>query len=134
MRAQLKFYPSDQLQCIKLSAIEYKKSKVDEHEIRVDGKMYDISRIQFEGDSVFVYGIHDKAEDSLLAFLDKILSLPLKDKRGPNQVLKFTALTFILPVALQYNASLYVIPIAETQYLTSPITFIQLPDSPPPKA
>jgi hypothetical protein len=134
MRAQLKNLPADQLQCIKLSNEEYKKAKVEEHEVKVDGKMYDIARIQFKADTVFVYGIHDRAEDSLLAFLDKILSLPLKDKSAPNQVLKFTALTFIVPVIFQHNISRCIIPIEETAYLLSDSTFIQLPDSPPPKA
>lgn len=136
MRAQLKYLPEDQLQLIKLSTAEYKKVKVDEHEVKVKGKMYDIARIriQVESDSVFVYGIHDKAEDSLLAFLDKILSLPLKDKSGPHQVLKFAYLTFIVPVVLQHNISRSVIPVTETGYLVSQTTFIQHPDSPPPKA
>jgi hypothetical protein len=133
MRAQLKHLPEDHLQLIKLSTADYKKAKVDEHEVKVDGKMYDIARIQVQADSVFVYGVHDKAEDSLLAFLDKILSLPLKDESAPNQVLKFTSLIFIVPVTLQHNTSRCVIPVIETGYLVSHIEFIPHPDSPPPK-
>jgi hypothetical protein len=134
MRAQLKYLPEDQLQLIKLSTAQYKKAKVDEHEVKVNGKMYDIARVQVESDSVFVYGVHDKAEDNLLAFLDKILSLPLKDKSAPHQVLKFTSLTFIVPVVLQHSTSRCVIPVTETEYLVSHIEFIPHPDSPPPKA
>jgi hypothetical protein len=134
MRAQLKHLPADQLQLIKLSNEEYKKAKVDEHEIKVDGKMYDIARMYTEADTIFIYAIHDEAEDNLLAFLDRILSVPLKDKSAPNQILKFTTLTFIVPALLQHNPSRCVIPVAETGYLASHITFIQLPDSPPPKA
>lgn len=134
MRAQLKYLPEEQLQLIKLSTTEYKKAKVDEHEIKVNGKMYDIARIQVKTDSVLVYGLHDKAEDSLLAFLDKILSLPLKDKNAPNQVLKFTSLSFIVPEVLQHNTSRCVIPVAKTGYLVSHTQFIHNPVSPPPKA
>jgi hypothetical protein len=134
MRAQLKYLPADQLQLIKLSNEDYKKAKVDEHEINVDGKMYDIARMYTKADTVFVYGVHDKAEDNLLAFLDKILTLPLKDKNSPNQVLKFTSLAFIVPVVLQHTTIRCVIPVTETGYLESGTTFIQHPDSPPPKA
>jgi hypothetical protein len=133
MRAQLKLLLPEQLQLLRLSKEEYKKAKVEDHEVKVDGKMYDIARIESKADSVFVYGVHDKAEDSLLAFLDKILSLPLKDKHAPNQVLKFTSLTFIVPLVLQHNTSSCVISIDETAYFVMHSTFIQHPDSPPPK-
>lgn len=95
MRAKLKELPADELELLILSAEEYKHAKVEEHEVKVQGKMYDIARVTEQSDSVLIYCVHDAAEDNLLAFLDKILSLPLKDKSVPQGVLHFYTMCFL---------------------------------------
>lgn len=133
MKAKLKELPAEKLELIKLSSIAFKKARVDEHEIKVNGKMFDISRIEKSGDSYFVYCLHDKAEDGLLAFLDKILSTPLKDKKAPSQVLKFTSLTFILPASNNPLQDRSIVPSAFTTYKEGATTFVPALDSPPPQ-
>jgi hypothetical protein len=133
MRAQLKQMPADKLELIKLSISDFEKAKVEEHEIKVSGKMYDISRIEKVGDTLFVYCLHDEAEDNLLAFLDKILTVPLKDKSAPSQVLKFTSLTFILPASPNVQPVLSIQSLPATLYKVGTSTFVLSLDSPPPK-
>jgi hypothetical protein len=133
MRAQLKELPSEKLQLLKLSPTAFKEAKVDEHEIKVNGKMYDISRIEKAGDTLLVYCLHDEAEDNLLAFLNKILSLPLKDKNAPSQVLKFTSLTFILPSTPNFHPLPGIQSSTNTLYKVGISTFVPSLDSPPPK-
>jgi len=134
MRAQLKTTPEDQLEIIKLSVEDFKKTLVEEHEIKVNNKMYDIARIKNEGDTVLVYCIHDEAEDSLLALLDKILKLPLKSKENSLLVLKFTALIYILPVSESIGEAFYTTNKNVTPYIEQYTNTHQQPAAPPPKA
>lgn len=56
-----------QLTALTLSLADYKKSKVDKHEIKVAGKMYDVQQIVVTNSSVTVYCIADEKEDHLIA-------------------------------------------------------------------
>ena len=118
---------------INLTSQNFEKTRIEDHEIKVDGKMYDISRIEKKGDVVWVFCIQDKAEDSLLSFLDTVLSTPLKDKSAPSQIIKFTTLTFLLPAntSLQQTISTSVTSI--TFYKASTFSFVLSLESPPPK-
>lgn len=133
MRAKLKELPTEQLDLIVLSRAEYQTAKVEEHEIKVEGKMYDISRVLERNGKVFVYCLHDKAEDNLLAFLDKILSLPLKDKKSAPQLVKFTLLSYILPTIFCWENLSPKLFNDFTQYHQHLSLFVPLPDSPPPR-
>lgn len=134
MNAQLQFLPEDQLERLQLTRSEYESSKVDDHEVSIAGKMYDIARVEWKGDSVIVFAIHDEAEDNLLSFLDEVAVRSSKDTaRAPSQVVQFTSLIFLMPMtaALQ-KTSLTVTPSA-TAYQFSTITFVAEHESPPPK-
>jgi hypothetical protein len=97
MRHALKFLPDDQLTVLKLTKEEYEESRVDEHEVKVHGKMYDIARIQVKGDSLIISALHDEKEDNLMALLGEIISKPLKnDQPVPSSVIQFITLNFIL--------------------------------------
>ena len=133
MRAVLQRMPDEELDILTLTDEEFHFSKVDDHEIKANGKMYDIARVEKAGNLYRVYCLHDKDEGNLLVFLDKILNLPLKDKKTPLQILKFTSLTFILPATdnlLQYVTTKAP---AFTQYTLGSTTFVPSFDSPPPK-
>ena len=133
MKAELMKLPTEKLELIKLTSADFKKAHVEEHEIKVNGKMYDIARIEITGDDYFVYCLHDKGEDSLLAFLDKMLSLPLKDKKALPQVLKFASLTFLLPSVNNLPQPLDIQFRSFTKYTLGTITFVPSVDSPPPQ-
>lgn len=133
MRAELKNLRAEKLELIKLTSAEFKKVRVEEHEVKVNGKMYDIARIEIKGDDYYVYCLHDEAEDSLLALLDKILSLPLKDKNAPAQVLKFSSLIFILPAVQSVQPCLTASLNFFMLYTEHFCSFIPALDSPPPR-
>jgi len=132
MRVKLKELPSEELELITLSAEQYQKAKVEEHEIKVKGKMYDIARMEKQGDMLLVYCIHDKAEDNILAFLDKILSSPLKDKSIPTGVLVFFSLNY-LPVFWDFLTPEFSAAQSCTAYAEITPQYISAKIIPPPK-
>jgi hypothetical protein len=82
MRAALRTQPDDKLEVLQLSQSEYQMARVDEHEIKVHDRMYDIARVEQKGEMVMIYCLHDQDEDSLLSLLDSILKNAGKDKRS----------------------------------------------------
>jgi len=133
MRVKLKDLPEEELELIKLSFTEYQKAKIEEHEIRVEGKMYDIARVEEKNGVILVYCLHDKAEDNLLAFLDKILTLPLKDKKAPPQLIKFVSLSFIVPQAFAWKEGAERLFKSFTYYHLYVSAFFPTLHSPPPR-
>jgi len=132
MREKLKVLPSDELELLTLSPEEYQKSKVEEHEVKVDGKMYDIARVEKLDNTILVYCLHDVAEDNLLTFLNKILTLPLKDSHVPNGILHFYSLNY-LPTHWSFIVP-EVIPISPfTAYIEMISEYSSVIISPPPK-
>jgi hypothetical protein len=132
MRAKLKELPAEELDLLILSMEEYQHAKVEEHEVKVDGKMYDIARVEQLGNQVLIYCVHDAAEDNLLAFLDKILSLPLKDKSVPHGVLHFYTLHF-LPAQFDFTLPEFTSPSSVTAYSAITSQFISADIFYPPK-
>jgi len=98
MRAALKDLPREKLEKFSMDEVEFKNVLVDEHEIKVEGRMYDIARIEQDHQLIIIYALHDAAEDDLLSFLDEIAKRPMQDKKSPpSQILQFIALTFLPP-------------------------------------
>ena len=95
MRSQLRNLPTEELKLLTLTPEEFQKARVEEHEVKVDGKMYDIARVEKRDNVILVYCLHDAAEDNLLAFLNKILTLPLKDSHIPSGILHFYSLNYL---------------------------------------
>jgi hypothetical protein len=99
MREQLKYLPEEQLTRFYLTAEEFRKARVEDHEIKISGKMYDIARISEQGNRIMVLALHDEAEDNLFAFLSEIVSRSAKDKKPvPVQIEQLLTLHF-LPVS-----------------------------------
>jgi hypothetical protein len=134
MREQLNHLPDDQLTLLTLTTEEYHKAKVDDHEVKVNGKMYDIARVIFHKDNVLVYAIHDEAEDDLLSFLDEIVKRSANDKKPlPSQLVQLLTLIF-LPTENQLPVNSSVAFIHATKYTQSYLAFARLIDSPPPRS
>jgi len=81
MRAELALKPDEQLTLLTLSDDEYRKAKINDHEVKVNEKMYDVARISVKDGKVLVYALHDEAEDSLLALLNEIVKRSSNDKK-----------------------------------------------------
>lgn len=97
MREKLQFLPSDQLGTLVLSRENYLESIVDDHEVKVKGKMYDIARVEEKGDSVYIFCIHDEKEDNLLSLCAELIGKPLESSSSmPGAIMKFIGLHFII--------------------------------------
>lgn len=96
MKAKLRTLPEEELTRLVLSNEDYRKSLVEEDEIKVSGKMFDVGRTQVLKDSVIVFGVYDEKEDDLLALMNEIVSKPFdKDSGVTGSVLQFITLTFL---------------------------------------
>jgi hypothetical protein len=134
MRYALKFLPDDQLTILRLTKETYEISRVDDHEVKIHGKMYDIARIEIKKDSVIIAALHDEKEDNLIALLGEIVSKPLKDDQPvPSSVIQFIALNFLLPSSRCDFENSYTGKIFYTPYSFSEITFMKGSHAPPPR-
>lgn len=97
IRHQLSALPDQELTRILLTREDFNKAKVDDHEVKLNGKLYDIARIEWNTDTVLVFAKHDQAEDNLLSFLQEMLHQSSNDKNQvPVQLIQLITLHFIL--------------------------------------
>ena len=135
MRALLATLPDEELELIILTPEEFKRARVEEHEIKVDGNMFDIARVVEKDSKFYVYGVYDEDEDNLLSLLDAMLNNLQNDSaQTPPSFSLFSVLHF-LPVQFDYH--LTTLPeksLSQTYYNKSFVNFISAIDSPPPKS
>jgi hypothetical protein len=133
MRQALRLRPDDQLEVLRLTKKKYAEVRVDEHEVKVNGKMYDIARVKVSDDSVIVYALHDEKEDNLLALMGEIISKPLKDRSSmPVAIVQFLTLLFVQPHAVTEFFSVKA-GIFASEYRFSIQAATPIMESPPPK-
>lgn len=96
-RATLKFLPESELEYFRLTPKDYTRAKVNNREILINGKMYDVARINVSKEKVEVYALHDEAEDDLLAFIREVMNNAEKDGQAPSVFSQFTSLQFLQP-------------------------------------
>lgn len=133
MRAALKNMPEERLTKLVLAESEFFRSKVEEHELKVNGRMYDIARVQFHNGTVTVWCLHDEAEDNLMSFLDAVSNRAHQDSNPvPLSIQQFLSLTFLVP-EFQLPLLCRAVAKAETAYHL-PVYSVLLPvQSPPPR-
>lgn len=133
MREQLKTLPDHELTLLTLSESDYKKAKVDDHEVKVEGQMYDIARVERRDGKVLIFAKHDEAEDNLLSFLQEMLHRSANDKKPvPNQFIQLLTLDFVLTENdLPDNSSVNIMH--SSGYTIAVYGYPAPIDSPPPK-
>jgi hypothetical protein len=133
MREQLKNKPDEHLTLLTLSSDEYQKAKVNDHEVKVNEKMYDIARTVVKDDKVLVYALHDEAEDNLLTLLNEMVKRSSKDKKPvPSHLIQLITLLFI-PVDNLFPQNNGVTLKHHTAYFETVISFASAIDLPPPR-
>jgi len=96
MKESFKSIPEEQLEILKLSEQQYEKSIVEDGEIKVNGRMYDVARISRMNGMVNVHCLHDEKEDNLFALLDELVAKPIKNQNSiPSEIFEFLSLVFI---------------------------------------
>jgi len=135
MRELLKTLPDDELEHIILTPEEFKTARVEDHEIKVNGKMYDIARIETIDETLHVFCVHDEDEDNLLSFLNAILNNIQQDKQQvPHSITQFTSLQY-LPVSSNICLNTSATEIDHSVIYTQSDYELHLPVIiPPPKA
>lgn len=125
--------PDEEFEVFTFTQEEYLLVRVNDHEVKIDGKMYDHSAPKFEKGKVVLYGKHDEAEDNLIGFLKEVVNNTSKDQKPvPSQLLTFFSLTFISQPPLAID------PVFKSEklfgfYLASLISQNYPVESPPPK-
>lgn len=134
MRALLATLPQEELELIILTPKEFKQARVDDHEIKVHGNMFDVARVVEKESKLFVYGVYDEDEDNLLSFLNAIVNNLQNDStQTPPSISLFSILQY-LPVQFEYSFNpLPVKSSSLTFYNKSFVDFISTIDSPPPR-
>jgi hypothetical protein len=133
MRVVLTSLPDDKLQVLILKNEEFHLARVNEHELKIQGKMFDMARIRIADDRVLVYGVYDEAEDNLLVFIETVLQNLQQDAAGaPGVIAHFCTLPFLL-VADSYDFSVC-LPDREHRslYVIHFSSFAPSVDGPPP--
>jgi hypothetical protein len=134
MREQLRTLPEGKLNKLTLSLGEYASALVEEDEIKVEGKMYDVARIVKRGHLVDVYCLHDELEDNLLLLVAELLSKPIKNQsKIPSPIFQFITLTF-LTERFEYVQPQELEVAALTKYQFSLQSFVSTLEAPPPKS
>ncbi len=134
MREKLAELPAEQLDVVRVPKDQFKSSWLEEREMKWQGRMYDIARVQPDGNDLLVYCLHDKDEDGLLSFLSAVVDLSRQDNaRAPISVVQFLALKFVPGTVVLPSRPVAEISIGFTRYLNSYSSV--LPDSltPPPR-
>lgn len=97
MRHALK-NPNSPFQRLTLSLNDFQKSKINAHEIAIDGKMYDIKSVKFTSGQVEFLAIRDIKEESILKVINKIIGFNQgNDDKIPNQLLVLLSMVYLTP-------------------------------------
>jgi hypothetical protein len=97
MREKLADLPADQLEIISIPTTKFRSAWLLEREMELNGKMYDIARVQKQGQNILVYCLHDKDEDGLLSFISAVVEMSRQDnEQAPISVIQFFNLEFVV--------------------------------------
>lgn len=134
MRLRLQHLPDEELDIVTLPPAAFAKARVNDHEIKVNGNMYDIARVTHTTESVIVYCLRDEAEDNLFSLLDAVLKNAHSDKRSSQQLIQFTLLLYI-PAASAFDFTLSLQQRGnKSSYLLAEYSYDASVLSPPPRS
>lgn len=133
MRESIGYLPNEEFETFVFTLEEYQKIKVNDFEVKIDGKMYDHSTPKFEDGKVILFARHDKDEDDLISFITHIVNTASEDKKPiPSQLLSFFSLTYLSPFPLTLSVSSDKIQSFDC-YQTKLLTQHLPVESPPPR-
>jgi hypothetical protein len=133
-RDRLKEKPLEELERLELTETEYEEARVNDREVKLNGKMYDIGRMEREPGKVILYAEHDVAEDDLLAFVEAIWNNSQQDQKPvPSFVTHLFTSLYLLsnPITDVGRVGKEIIPfsLSVTYYPSLSLT----KDTPPPR-
>lgn len=79
-----------------LSVEAYEDALVEENEIKINDRMYDVAKVKYYHGSVILFARHDAAEDDLLLFIKEVLQNASSDEKPtPGILTSFLSLQFL---------------------------------------
>ncbi|CAN5488097.1 hypothetical protein BH11BAC1_BH11BAC1_13610 [soil metagenome] len=125
---------STQFETIKLSKECFLKNKLDENEIIIAGKIFDIKNVTFHKDYVELLAYNDKKEEGLITVIENYFSGSSQSKKDfPLQVLKLLVSVYTLPkqeirFSTTFSSHISLPPLSESY-----VNFSDEPFTPPPE-
>ena len=105
MRATIALLPKTDMEIFRLTPEEYKQIKVNNHEVKINGKMYDHAPLQVEGDLIILYAVHDQNEDNLLSLVREVFKTASHDNKPvPPTITSYFSLLFLVTPAIELAA------------------------------
>lgn len=95
-REMIKRLPREKLIRLVLSPEEFARYKVDDHELKIDGKMFDIATTRVVGDQLEVLCIRDAEEEGLLGIMRALHREPVQKSNAIPAVIGYLGLLYIL--------------------------------------
>jgi hypothetical protein len=90
--------PETHLEKLTLTIDEYRQSRIDEHEVKVNGKMYDVKEKIFHKNHVVLLAFHDVKEENVISVIGNCFSgSRSSNKQIPAHVLKLLVSVYTLP-------------------------------------
>ncbi len=134
MREKLAELPDDQLDVVTIPAAEFQAAWLEEREMKWQGNMFDIARIENRGSVLDVYCLRDHDEDGLLSFLTAIVETSQQETaKTPPSVVQFFTLEYITCGALCPAAPSKSGTTNSTAYQRASYLVINDPLAPPPR-
>ena len=101
MRETLRTLPDEKLEVLTLTMEQYQNALVEDGEIKVNGKMYDVARVSHRDGLIKVFCLHDSKEDNLFLMLGEIVAKPLHNNHKiPDIAVAYFSLIFITATIL----------------------------------
>jgi hypothetical protein len=112
MRQLLAKTPKDQLTRLDLTINGLEDARVEDDELLLNGKMFDIAQIEIDGNTATVYGLFDMKENGLLASLRAQSRKNTENSASDQVIARFVTMTFIaeyfqLPTAQELDIVQY---------------------------
>jgi hypothetical protein len=135
MREKLAELPADQLETVRIPLHQFKTSWIEDKEMKWQGKMFDIARVERQDDIVIVYCIHDKDEDGLLSFIGAVIDMSQQDTQSaPSSITQFFSLKCILAPLTSPERPVREITSSVCPYQVNFNPVFILPVTPPPRS
>lgn len=135
MRKKLADMPETRLEVITIPRESFKASWLEELEMKWQGRMYDIARVEVSMETVRVFCLHDEDEDGLVSFISSVIETSRQDKKEtPGTVIQFFSLKYVTAQILIPTLEIKRLVSNETAYRVVSGTYTSDPVSPPPRS
>lgn len=135
MRQKLSALPDEDMEIVRVPQKEFRASWLEELEMKWQGRMYDIARVEREGETILVYCLHDEDEDNLLSFIAGVVETSRQDsQQAPDSVVQFLTLEYVVSMVLVPQIKELPSPDPVTGYTVFKSSSVPDPIAPPPRA